>query len=124
MSTVKQLTLPAARNLSTVLGQAIEAYKMEQPVETWAEREQRLAEGRSHPTAWPIKLMPRQDDGLTIPERRALLQPYRPPVRKSLWSFDSVQINAQSFFMGMPLWQKICYILVIEAIFLAGVIAL
>lgn len=36
--------------------------------ETWAEREQRLAEGKPSNTGWPVKLSPKQDDGLTIPE--------------------------------------------------------
>lgn len=33
--------------------------------ETWAEREQRLAEGRSSPTGWPIKRL----DTITIPAK-------------------------------------------------------
>lgn len=45
--------------------------RMARKSESWAEREQRLAEGRSSPTGYPIKRLP--DDGLTIP----------PPPRKS-----------------------------------------
>ena len=45
--------------------------------ETWAEREQRLAEGRSHPTAWPLRSAVAPDDGLTIPEPQRHLDPAR-----------------------------------------------
>lgn len=66
----KVVLLNAAKETSAALGAAIEAVKtMQTPIaETWAEREQRLSEGRSSPTGWPIV---RQDDGITIPTHPA-----------------------------------------------------
>lgn len=67
----KEALLNVVKETSAALGAAIEAVKTMQPpiAETWADREQRLSEGRSSPTGWPIV---RQDDGISIPT---------PPVR-------------------------------------------
>ena len=43
--------------------------------ETWAQREQRLAEGKSSPSGWPIVRVKKPDDGLTIPEAVGVLRP-------------------------------------------------
>lgn len=44
-------------------------------LETWAEREQRLAGGRSSPNGWPVM---RVDDGITIPPKPYKLDRNRP----------------------------------------------
>lgn len=64
----KVTTLYAAREVSNALADALTAVENMGRPETWAEREQRLADGRSSTTGWPVKLLPKQDDGLTIPE--------------------------------------------------------
>lgn len=103
--------LHAARATSAALGQALEAVRTMNRPETWAEREQRLAEGRSHPTAWPLKLSKPADDGITIPERRALLKPYRPPMRRG-------------FFDGMTGWLRVAYGSAVAFVVIVGALVL
>lgn len=92
--------LHTARQTSDALGAAIEAVKTMQEqtlpprVESWGEREQRLAEGRGSPTGWPIKRLPVPDDCITIP--RAPLRPSTGSARvESMrilgWIFGGVQ---------------------------------
>lgn len=66
----KEDLLDAARETSAALGAAIEAVKtMQTPIaETRADREQRLSEGRSSQTGWPIVRVMVPDDGITIPK--------------------------------------------------------
>ena len=70
----KVVLLNAAKETSAALGAAIDAVKtMQTPIaETWAEREQRIAEGRSSPTGRPIV---RHDDGISIPTHPVRLTP-------------------------------------------------
>lgn len=68
------MLIQAAKDVSEQLGQVISTQGAPRQ-ETWAEREQRLADGRSSPTGWPVK---RIDDGLTIPAKPFKLDPNRP----------------------------------------------
>ena len=129
MTKEKQIiVLNAAREVSSAMSAALEAVRTMQPVkETWEEREQRLAEGRSSPTGWPIKRLPRIDDGLTIPKRRALIVQPAPVVRRriAIWleAMDQrVPLDAPSFFDGMPWWQQVVYGITPAAIIILALI--
>ena len=67
-----QAVIEAVRETSDAFKAALDAVANMRRVESWAEREQRLAEGHSSPSGWPVQRISRADDGLTIPERRAL----------------------------------------------------
>lgn len=71
MVTAQQLQ--AARQLSAELSEAIKVMA--------AENKKRHEQGHSSLTGWPVKLIKKPDDGLTIPERRALR--IAPPVVQS-----------------------------------------
>jgi len=121
------IVLNAAREVTRAMSAALEVVSNMQPVETWAEREQRLAEGRSSPTGWPMKRLPRSDDGLTIPERRALIVQPSPVVRSRIviWlaAMDqSVPLDGPSFFDGMPWWQQVVYGITPAAIIILALI--
>jgi len=89
-----QAVIEAVRETNDAFKAALDAVANMRRVESWAEREQRLAEGRSSPTGWPVKRIDRADDGLTIPERRALVV-VPPEVAKSrLRTFISTGLEA------------------------------
>lgn len=93
--------LNAAKETSAALGAAIEAVKMMQPpiAETWADREQRLSEGRSSPTGWPIV---RQDDGISIPTPPVRLDQPEDPLAPARGIINGV-------LLAIPLWALIVF---------------
>lgn len=98
----KVVLLNAAKETSAALGAAIEAVKtMQTPIaETLADREQRLSEGRSSPTGWPIV---RQDDGITIPTPPVRLDPPEDPLAPAFGIINGV-------LLAIPLWALILFI--------------
>lgn len=69
-------------------------------IETWSEREQRLSEGRSSPTGWPIV---RLDDGITIPPK-----PFRPQMHDDPLAPARGMING--VLLSIPLWAVIAFV--------------
>lgn len=94
LTTDHQAVIVSAREISETLRYALEAVSNMRHVESWAEREQRLAEGRSSPTGWPVKRIDRADDGLTIPERRALVMVPTEVAKSRLRTFISTGLEA------------------------------
>lgn len=76
---------------SKALSAALEAVRG-MHIETIEDRERRLSEGRSSHTGWPIKRIT-IDDGLTIPEKKAL-------------SLRPVESNRIAMMMQVPLDER------------------
>lgn len=69
-------------------------------IETWSEREQRLIEGRSSPTGWPIV---RLDDGISIPPKPFRPHPYDDPLAPARGVINGV-------LLSIPLWAVIGFV--------------
>lgn len=84
-------------NKQTPLDAAINAISK---IETWSQREQRLLEGRSSPTGWPIV---RLDDGISIPPKPFKPQTYDDQLAPALGMMNGV-------LLSIPLWTVIAFV--------------
>ena len=69
-------------------------------IETWSQREQRLLEGRSSPTGWPIV---RLDDGISIPPKPFMPKTYDDPLSPARGVINGV-------LLSIPIWALIVFV--------------
>lgn len=108
--------------LSAAMSVAIEAVRKMDERETWAEREQRLAEGRSSHTGWPIKRIT-IDDGLTIPEKMTLAPANRNQEAKAIAMFMGVLADEREADLSKPTWWEAAMYLAAPLIVVAMIVA-